>query len=208
MNIVLFGATGNVGKVLLKEILSKGAKVTAVVRSKEKLETSEVRVVEGDIKEYKKFVKDIPNDAVIVSAMGPVFGNENEFSEMMSSLIEFSKEVKAKRVIVVGGAGSLYVAEGLRLVDSEGFPKDWKPIANAHIKAYEQLKESSLNWTYFSPAAFFEPGEKRGNYRLGNSNLISDENGNSKISFGDYAEALFNEIENNNHERKQMTIGY
>lgn len=208
MNIVLFGATGNVGKVLLKEILSKGAKVTAVVRSKEKLETSEVRVVEGDIKEYKKFVKDIPNDAVIVSAMGPVFGNENEFSEIMSSLIEFSKEAKAKRVIVVGGAGSLYVAEGLRLVDSEGFPKDWKPIANAHIKAYEQLKESSLNWTYFSPAAFFEPGEKRGNYRLGNSNLISDENGNSKISFGDYAEALFNEIENNNYERKQMTIGY
>lgn len=208
MNIVLFGATGNVGKVLLKEILSKGAKVTAVVRSKEKLETSEVRVVEGDIKEYKKFVKDIPNDAVIVSAMGPVFGNENEFSEIMSSLIEFSKEVKAKRVIVVGGAGSLYVAEGLRLVDSEGFPKDWKPIANAHVKAFEQLKESSLNWTYFSPAAFFEPGEKRGNYRLGNSNLISDENGNSKISFGDYAEALFNEIENNNYERKQMTIGY
>lgn len=208
MNIVLFGATGNVGKVLLKEILSKGAKVTAVVRSKEKLETSEVRVVEGDIKEYKKFVKDIPNDAVIVSAMGPVFGNENEFSEIMSSLIEFSKEVKAKRVIVVGGAGSLYVAQGLRLVDSEGFPKDWKPIANAHVKAFEQLKESSLNWTYFSPAAFFEPGEKRGNYRLGNSNLISDENGNSKISFGDYAEALFNEIENNNYERKQMTIGY
>lgn len=208
MKIVLFGATGNVGKVLMKEILTKETDVTVVVRSKDKLENSNVKIVEGDIKDYGKFLKDIPKDAIVISAMGPVFGNENDFSEIMSNLIEFSKEVKAQRVIVVGGAGSLYVAEGLKLVDTESFPKDWKPIANAHINALEQLKKSNLNWTYFSPAAFFEPGEKKGNYKLGNSNLISDENGNSKISFADYSEALVNEIAANKYEKKQMTIGY
>lgn len=208
MKIVLFGATGNVGKVLMKEILTKETDVTVVVRSKDKLENSNVKIVEGDIKDYGKFLKDIPKDAIVISAMGPVFGNENDFSEIMSNLIEFSKEVKAQRIIVVGGAGSLYVAEGLKLVDTESFPKDWKPIASAHINALEQLKESNLNWTYFSPAAFFEPGEKKGNYKLGNSNLISDENGNSKISFADYSEALVNEIAANKYEKKQMTIGY
>lgn len=208
MKIVLFGATGNVGKVLMKEILTKETDVTVVVRSKDKLENSNVKIVEGDIKDYGKFLKDIPKDAIVISAMGPVFGNEDDFSEIMSNLIEFSKEVKAQRIIVVGGAGSLYVAEGLKLVDTESFPKDWKPIANAHINALEQLKESNLNWTYFSPAAFFEPGEKKGNYKLGNSNLISDENGNSKISFADYSEALVNEIAANKYEKKQMTIGY
>ena len=208
MKVVLFGATGNVGKVLLKELNERGHEVTAVIREKSKFSGAATQIVVGDIKRYKEFINEIPQEAVIVSAMGPLFGNEGEFEEIMKNLLSFSKEIGGKRLIVVGGAGSLYVAEGLRLVDSEVFPLEWKPIANAHINALEILKESNINWTYFSPAGFFEPGEKTGNYRLGKTNLLADENGDSKISFGDYAQALVNEIEKPQNEMTQFTIAY
>jgi len=208
MKVILFGATGNVGKVLLNELNERGHEVTALIRTKEKFDGVAIKTVVGDVKGYKNYLNDMPKDAIIISAMGPMYGNEGEFSEIMKDLIGFSKEMLAKRVVVVGGAGSLYVAEGLRLVDTESFPKDWKPIANAHADALEALKNSDLNWTYFSPAAFFEPGEKTEKYRLGESNLVVDKDGNSKISFGDYAHALVNELENPKNERKQFTIAY
>jgi len=208
MKVILFGATGNVGRVLLNELNERGHEVTAIVREKEKFIGVAKEVIVGDVKGYKNYSNDIPKDSVIISAMGPVYGNEQEFSDIMKDLVDFSKEVQGKRLIVVGGAGSVYVAEGLRLVDTETFPKDWKPIANAHVSALETLKNSGLNWTYFSPAAFFEPGEKKGQYRLGETNLLADKDGNSKISFGDYAHALVNELENVQNERKQFTIAY
>ena len=208
MKVILFGATGNVGRVLLNELNEREYEVTAIIRGKEKFSGVAKEVIVGDIKGYKNYLNDMPKDAVIISAMGPVYGNEEEFSDIMKDLVDFSKEVQGKRVIVVGGAGSLYVAEGLKLVNTETFPQDWKPIANAHLSALEILKNSELNWTYFSPAAFFEPGEKTEKYKLGESNLVVDKDGNSKISFGDYAHALVNELENPQNEKKQFTIAY
>ena len=193
MNIVLFGATGNVGKVIFKELKERGHKVLSIVRNLDKMEDKSLKSITGDINKYKEFINEISKDTIVISAMGPVYGNEEGFSEIMKNLIDFSKEVKAKRTIVVGGAGSLYISETLRLIDSENFIEDWKPIAKAHINALELLKESELNWTY---------------YKLGTTFLLSDTNGKSEISFSDYAEALVNELENPKNERAQFTIAY
>lgn len=208
MNIVLFGATGNVGNVIFKELKERGHEVLPVVRNLNKIEDKSLKGIKGDINKYKEFINEIPKGTIVISAMGPVYGNEEEFLEIMKNLIDFSKEIEARRTIVVGGAGSLYVSETLRLIDSENFIEDWKPIARAHINALELLKESELNWTYFSPAAFFNPGEKKGNYKLGTTFLLSDINGKSEIYFSDYAESLVNELENPKNERTQFTIAY
>jgi putative NADH-flavin reductase len=104
-------------------------------------------------------------------------------------------------------AGSLFVAPGVTLRASGHLPKEWMPIADAHIEVLGNLKKSS-NWTYFSPAAFFEPGERTGKFRLGKDDLIADTQGNSRISFEDYAIALVDELENPQHYRERSTIGY
>jgi uncharacterized protein len=82
------------------------------------------------------------------------------------------------------------------------------PIVDAHIQVLRNLKQSSINWTYFSPAGFFEPGERTGKFRLGKDDLITDAQGNSRISFEDYAIALVDELENPQHQRERFTIGY
>jgi putative NADH-flavin reductase len=112
------------------------------------------------------------------------------------------------RLIVVGGAASLEVAPGVTLLASGHLPAEWVPIAASHAKALDVLKASDINWTYFSPAGFFEPGERTGKFRLGDNSLIVDSQGQSRISMEDYAIALVDELENPKHERARFTIGY
>ncbi len=124
------------------------------------------------------------------------------------ALIAGMDKAGVKRVIMVGGAGTLYVAPGLQLLDSPHMPAQWKPIAEAHREAKGMLRESDLDWTYFSPAAFFEPGERTGKFRLGTTNLVADEQGNSRISAEDYAIALVDELEKPQHIKEQFTCAY
>jgi putative NADH-flavin reductase len=116
------------------------------------------------------------------------------------------KKAGSVRIIVVGGAGSLEVAPGVSLIKSGHLPQAWMAIAKSHEKALRLLEASDVNWTYFSPAAFFELGERTGKFRLGKSSLVADEKGNSRISLEDYAIALVDEIEKPAHERQQFTI--
>ena len=122
--------------------------------------------------------------------------------------IEAVKKAGKLRLIVVGGAGSLEVAPGVSLLKSGHLPKAWIPIATSHEKALKLLEASDINWTYFSPAAYFEPGERTGKFRLGKHSLVADDKGNSRISLEDYAIALVDELEKPAHERQQFTIGY
>jgi putative NADH-flavin reductase len=92
--------------------------------------------------------------------------------------------------------------------NSGHLPQEWIPIVDAHIETFRRLKESGIDWTYFSPVAFFEPGERTGKFRLGKDDLITDAQGNSRISFEDYAIALVDELENPRHHRERFTIGY
>jgi hypothetical protein len=113
-----------------------------------------------------------------------------------------------RRFIMVGGAGSLEVAHGLRLVDTPNFPAEWKPIALAHADALEVLKTSDLEWTSVSPAAVVQPGERTGKFRLGKDTLLTDSKGDSKISTGDFAAALVDEVEKPRHIRQRFTVAY
>jgi hypothetical protein len=112
------------------------------------------------------------------------------------------------RLIVVGGAGSLEVAPGVSLLASGHLPAEWIPIATSAAKSLKLLQTSDINWTYLSPAAFFEPGTRTGKFRLGVNNLVSDAKGESRISMEDYAIALVDELEKPAHERARFSIGY
>jgi putative NADH-flavin reductase len=109
---------------------------------------------------------------------------------------------------VVGGAGGLNIAPGLAMVDSQFMPEPFKPIARAHVNAFNVLKASSIDWTYFAPAAFFEPGQRTGEFRLGKDDLIANAQQESRISMEDYAVALVDELEKSRHRRQRFTIGY
>ncbi|MGB0053763.1 MAG: NAD(P)-dependent oxidoreductase, partial [Terracidiphilus sp.] len=87
-------------------------------------------------------------------------------------------------------------------------PPEWLPIATSHAKVLEMMRTSDINWTYFSPAGYFEPGERTGKFRLGKDNLIMAANGQSRISMEDYAIALVDELEKPANERARFTIGY
>jgi NAD(P)H-binding len=143
-----------------------------------------------------------------ISAYGPPPDDTSQIIGVMDRLVKAIEEAAGPRLIVVGGAASLFVAPGVTVRQSGHLPKEWIPIVDAHIQVLRNLKQSNIDWTYFSPAAFFEPGERKGKFRLGKDDLITDAQGNSRISFEDYAIALVDELENPQHHRERFTIGY
>jgi putative NADH-flavin reductase len=124
------------------------------------------------------------------------------------SLITGLVQAGVRRLVIVGGAGSLEVAPGVQLVDTPEFPAAWKGIALAHRDALDVFRTAELDWTYISPAAFIEPGKRTGSFRIGSNQLITDAQGNSRISNEDYAVALVDEVEKGNFIRRQMTVAY
>ena len=211
VRVVLYGATGKSGRVILKELVDRGHTVIAAARTPEKVQKlKNVTVVQDDLSNPTKtvgIVKEAAADAV-VSAYGPPPDDAAQLIRATDCLIEGIKKSGGPRLIVVGGAGSLFVAPGVTVRNSGHLPKEWIPIVDAHIETFRRLKESGIDWTYFSPAAFFEPGERTGKFRLGKDDLITDAQGNSRISFEDYAIALVDELENPRHHRERFTIGY
>jgi hypothetical protein len=207
MNVVLYGATGTAGSRILKELMARGHQVTAAVRNPEKLPAG-VPSVRDDLSSGDRIAEIIEGADAVVSAYGPPQDDTDQLIGVTRRLIEAVRKAGGPRLIVVGGAGSLEVAPGVTLLASGHLPAEWVPIATSHEKALELLKESEINWTYFSPAAFFEPGVRTGKFRLGGNRLIADDRGNSRISSEDYAIALVDELEKPRHERAQFTIGY
>lgn len=124
------------------------------------------------------------------------------------SLIAAARQAGVRRVIMVGGAGSLLVAPNVRLVDAPGFPEEYRAIALTHADALAVLRVADLDWTYFSPASLIQPGERTGKFRIGGDNLVADAQGKSRISSEDYATALVDELETPQHIRQRFTIGY
>ena len=209
MNVVLFSATGMIGSRVLNELVSRGHRVTAVVRDPSKVPAnSNVAAVKGDILDPEDVaVKSKGADAVI-SAYGPGTGDVNDMVKATRSLIAGLHKAGVWRLIFVGGAGSLLAGPGVDLIDSGKLPEEHKAIAIAHRDAFNLVRESDLAWTYFSPAAFIEPGERTGKFRLGGDALLTDELGDSRISAEDYAVALVDELESPKHVRKRFTIAY
>ncbi len=203
MNVALIGATGNIGKKILAELVSRGHSVTAMARNADKLPPSDkVKIAAVDATDTAALASTLRgHDAVIVSV---------PFAPGLSeSIIAAVKQSGVKRYVMVGGAGSLEVAPGKMLKETLTLPDPIKKILDEAAAILARLRgEHELEWTFFSPAAEIGPGERTGKFRLGGDQLVTDANGKSRISYDDYAIALVDELERGNHIRKRFTIAY
>lgn len=208
MKIGIIGATGKAGNLILKEALDRGHEVTAIVRNASKVEDKSLNVLEKDV--FDLTAEDAKSFDVIVNAFGAPAGKENLHVEAGQALINVLKEAPNTRLIVVGGAGSLFTDETqtLRVVDSPGFPDAYKATATNQGKNLQDLQASSgIQWTFLSPAGFFNSeGVRTGKYESGKDQILVNSEGNSYISYADYAIALVDEIENPQHKNERFTV--
>lgn len=214
--IAVIGATGFVGTQVVKELANRGFLVNAIARNISKISTSEsVNAIAADvynINELKEVLKG--NDAVI-STFNPGWSNPNIYEDFLKGAQSIEKAVVesgVKRFIVVGGAGSLYVADHLQLIDTPEFPAEIKPGAEAARQYLEIIKKNeNLDWTFFSPAIEMHQGTagvRKGEYRTALENPVFDENGRSILSVEDVAVALVDELENNRFVKQRFTAAY
>jgi putative NADH-flavin reductase len=209
MKVVVYGATGNAGKEIVKELLARGHQVTGVARNIDSLKAIPgVTTQTDDLSNVDAIAAVIKGADAVVTAYQPPPDNPDALVDVTRREIEAVAKAGNMRLLVVGGAGLLEVAPGVTLIKSGHLPPQYLPIAIAHEKTLAVLRVSNINWTYLSPAAFFIPGERTGKFRLGTKELIADSKGDSKISFADYAIALVNEIEKPHHERSSFSVGY
>ena len=203
MSIALIGASGHVGSRLLAELSSRGHKVTAIVRNPEKVPALKgVTAVKGDV-----FDKD--GLAALLAGHDTVISAVHFSASDPAALIGAVKQAGVKRYLVVGGAGSLEVAPGVKLFDTPEFPAIYLDEAKKGGAFLDLLKqEPSLDWTFLSPSALIQPGERTGKFRLGVDQLLVDAAGKSAISTEDFAVALVDELEKPAHSRKRFTVGY
>lgn len=207
MKIGIIGATGKQGKLILEEAHARGHDVTAIVRNPEKVMNGNVNVLHRDIFDVQ--IEDLKGFDVIVDAFNAPVGGEEEHVTSLQSLIDELEHLPSTRLIVVGGAGSLYADPGktVRLMETASFPEEYKPTATNMAKALDILKNSNVNWTYISPSAFFDPnGNRTEKYTEGEETLLLNSEGESYISYADYAIALVDEIEKQKHLRERYTV--
>lgn len=214
-NVLLIGATGFVGSAVLNELVSRGHKVTAVARNTEKVAKSElVDAVKEDVANVDAIVKLAEGKDAIISAYNPGWTNPDIatlISENYPKILSAAKKSGVERLLIVGGAGTLFCAPGLRVVDSGAIPEEImggvRPLGDFYLNTL--MNENDIDWVFFSPAGVFDQqGKKTGNYRLGKDDLIVDAEGNSHISVQDYADAMVNELEKPAHHKERFTIGY
>ena len=210
MKVALYGATGKSGSRILKELVSRGHRVTAIVRNPAKLTQPGrgVDVKQDDLSDARKIAAAVDGAEALVSAYAPPQDDVDAIVGVTQRQVEALSQKANVRLVVVGGAGGLQVAPGVMLVDSEYFPEPYQPIARAHVKAMNVLRASSIDWTYLAPAAYFEPGERTGKFRLGKDELIANAEHESRISMEDYAIALVDELEEPQHRRQRFSVGY
>ena len=214
-SVVLIGASGFVGTAILNELLSRGHKVTAVVRNPKKINVtnSNLEIVKTDVSDTNVMVEICKGKEAIISAYNPGWANPDIYEETLRNyplILEAAKRSGAKRLLCVGGAGTLFCAPGLRVVDSGAIPDaimgGVKSLGEFYLNTL--MNEKAIDWIFFSPAGTLEPGKRTGKFRLGKDELIVDENGISHISVEDYAVAMVDELENPKHHYERFTIGY
>ncbi len=214
MRIALIGATGQIGQHILNEALSRGHNVTAILREPGKLPARErLQAVQGDIYDTSSLATLLKGANAVISAFNPGWGDADLPANQIrgtSSVIAATKQAGVARLLVVGGAGSLKVpGTDTDVVDTPDFPADWKAAASAVRETLKDLRtEKDLDWTFLSPAALIEPGERTGRFRLGHDELLVDAKGESRISLQDYAVAMIDELESPQHSRQRFTLAY
>lgn len=213
MKIALIGATGFVGSAILKEALDRGHEATAIVRHPEKVQPHpKLHAEKGDVYNENEVARLVAGHDAVISAFNPGWTNPDIYDLQVKgtkAIIAGVKKAGIKRLLFVGGAGSLEVKPGVQSVDLPEFPKDWKQGALATREALNLLrKETNLEWSFLSPSADLSPGERTGKFRIGKDQLLTDASGTSRISTQDYAVAMLNEVEKPSHVRQRFTVGY
>jgi uncharacterized protein len=203
MKIAVAGASGNAGSRITAELARRGHAVTGIARDPEKIaRRPNVTPKKGDVLDQAGLGALWAGHDVAISSV-------HFLASDPAKLIGAAKDSRIGRYLVVGGAGSLEVAPGVRLVTTPNFPPQYKAEAEKGAAFLDLLRaEKELNWTFLSPSALFVPGERTGKFRLGTDQLLTASDGKSWISFEDFAVALADEIERPAHIRQRFTIGY
>ena len=216
MKVALIGASGFVGTAILNELLQRGHQVTAIVRHPEKVKKAEnLTVVAADVLDENAVEAAVKGQDAVISAYNAGWTNPDLYNEFIAGAKTIQAAVKKagiKRLIVNGGAGSLFIAPNRQIVDTDEFPKEWKPGALAARDYMNILKEEKeLDWTFLSPAIEMHQGTsgiRKGTYRTGLENPVFDANNKSVISVEDVAVAIVDELEKPKHIRQRFTVAY
>lgn len=213
--VVLIGATGFVGSAILNELVERGHEVTAVVRNIEKLpKNALVKPVKEDVGNEDAIAKLLEGKDAVISAYNPGWTNPNITQETIVNyrhILAAAKKSGIGRLLVVGGAGTLFCAPGVRILETGVLPNEIMNgvVALGYVYLNMLSNEKELDWVFFSPAGTFdEKGERTGKFRLGKDDLVVDAEGNSHISVQDYAVAIVDELEKPAHHKERFTIGY
>ena len=217
-NVLLIGATGFVGTAILNELIARGHKVTAIVRSMEsvKVNNPKIEYVVADATNPAELAALAKGKDAVISAYNPGWGNPRQYEETLENypkIVEGAKQSGVRRLLIVGGAGTLFVKPGVRLIDTGTLPAEWLPGVKSLGEFYLNtlMKEDGIDWIFFSPAGNLgnmTTGVRTGKYRLGKDDMIFDDKGESFISVEDYAVAMVDELEHENHHKERFTAAY
>ena len=202
MDVAVLGASGNAGSEITRELARRGHSVRAIARKPNAIpDLPGVTRLAGDAHDPGALGPLIAGADAVISAL--------HFDVTADTLLAALRKAGVGRLLVTGGAASLEVAPGVRLIDSPNFPAEWREFAMGGIAFLDALRSvEDIDWTFFSPAALIEPGERTGRYRLGTDTLVTDDAGVSRISFADYAIAMVDELEAHRHPRARFTAAY
>lgn len=216
MKVALIGATGFVGAAILKELVDRNHEVVAIARSVDKIATTHEKVEKKavDVLDEAALTAALVGADAVVSAFNAGWTNPNLYDDTLAGAKAIQQAVKQsgiKRYIFIGGAGTLQI-DGKQLVDGPDFPAEIKPGASAVRDYFEILKlETAFDWLFFSPAIEMHPGittGRTGNYRLGKTSPVFNEEGRSILSVEDLAIVIADELENQKHHQEQFTAAY
>lgn len=211
MKVAVLGASGWIGSQIVEEAVTRGHQVIALVRNPSAIERQDVEIRQLDVLAEQDFAQALQGvDTVIASIGGRAAGNHDMVERSAAKLLEQLPNVGVKRLLWVGGAGSLEVAPGVQLVTVPDFPAEYKDEALAQSQALQVFRhsDSPVNWTFVSPAAEIFPGEKVGHFRVGGDQLLTDAQGHSKISVADFASAMLDELETAKHAKQRISVAY
>lgn len=212
MNVLLLGASGRIGQRIATELLNRGHEVAGVSRSGnvDQFDQPDFEIVAGDATNPDTIADLASGNDVVASALGPSEDADVDvLTELAEALIEGLRQTDVSRFVWTGGAGGLRVAPDTRLIETDEFPDELVPLAQAHIDAFEIIRDiDDLRWSYLAPPAQIEPGERTGEYRTADGELVATDDGESYISMEDFAVAFADELENDEAIHTQLGVGY